>query len=88
MDKKKQSVETSKELIQDEKFKERHRLSKTAFTRTRKLYFSLVIVLILQKSMKSLQLILNELTLAFGSNTVTNSAFTTAASKSASHCFY
>jgi hypothetical protein len=78
MDKKKQSVETSQELIQDEEFKKRHRNSKTAFTRTRKLSFSLVIVLILQKSMKSLQLILNELTLAFDSNTVTNSAFTQA----------
>lgn len=49
-----------------------------AFTRRRKLYFSLVIVLILQKSMKSLQLILNEFTLKFGLSTVTNSAFTQA----------
>jgi hypothetical protein len=75
LNKKKQSVEISQELIQDEKFKERHRNSETAFTRVRKLYFPLVLVLILQKSMKSLQLILNEFTLKFETETVSNTAF-------------
>ena len=56
IDKKKQSVETSQELIQDEEFKDRHRNSKTAFTRVRKLHFAIVIALVLQKSMKSIQL--------------------------------
>jgi len=65
-------------LIQEEKFKERHRNSKTAFTRTRKLYFSLLVVLILKKSMKSIQLILNEFTSIFDLETVSNSAFTQA----------
>ncbi|MDM8560167.1 hypothetical protein [Candidatus Parabeggiatoa sp. HSG14] len=40
----KKSVETSQEFIQNEEFKERHRKSKTAFTRVRKLYFPLVLV--------------------------------------------
>lgn len=76
MSKKQQSVETSQELIQDEEFKDRHRTSEKVFTRTRKLYFSLLIVLVLRKSVKSLQLILNEFTLNFNLEPVTNSAFT------------
>ncbi len=77
--KKKQAVETSRKLMQDEEFKGRHRSSRIAFTRTRKLPFSIVIVLILRKSLKSLQLRLNELMLSFDSDdTVTNSAFTQA----------
>ncbi len=52
--KKKQAVETSQKLIQDEEFKGRHRNSRTAFTRVRKLPFSIVIILILQKSVKRL----------------------------------
>ena len=47
--KKQQSVEISQELIQDEELKDRHRTSKNVFTRTRKLYFPLLIVLILRK---------------------------------------
>ncbi len=47
MNKKKQSVETSQELIQDEEFKDTHRNSNKAFTRTRKLPFSFLLVLIL-----------------------------------------
>ncbi len=76
--KKKQAVETSQKLIQDEEFKDRRRSGKTAFTRVRKLPFAIVIILILKKSMKSLQLLLNELTLSLDSDTVTNSAFTQA----------
>lgn len=78
MSKKQQSVETSQELIQNEEFKKRHRTSEKVFTRTRKLYFSLLIVLVLRKSVKSLQLILNEFTLNFDLEPVTNSAFTKA----------
>jgi hypothetical protein len=78
MSKKQQSVEISQELIQDEEFKDRHRTSQKVFTRTRKLYFSLLMVLILRKSVKSLQLILNEFTLNFDLEPVTNSAFTKA----------
>jgi hypothetical protein len=88
LNKKKQSVEISQELIQDEKFKERHRNSETAFTRVRKLYFPFVLVLILQKSMKSLQLILNEFTLKFETETVSNSAFTFATSKFKSYSLH
>ena len=51
---------------------------KTAFTRTRKLSFPILVVLLLQKSMKSLQLILNEFTSTFNWESVTNSAFTQA----------
>ena len=76
--KKKQSVETSQELIEDEEFKNKHRKSNKAFTRVRKLHFSLLLVLILQKSMKSIQLILNEFTSNFSLETISNSAYTQA----------
>lgn len=76
MSKKQQSVEISQELIQDFDFKDRHCTSEKAFTRTRKLYFSLLVVLILRKSVKSLQLILNEFTLNFELEPVPPSAFT------------
>ena len=48
------------------------------FIRERKLTFSLIIVLILHKGLKSLQLRINELMLSLGSQTLTNSAFTQA----------
>ena len=78
--KKKQAVEISQKLIQDEEFKSRHRKSRTAFTRTRKLCFSFLIIVILRKSVKSSQLILNELTVSHGGDddTVSSSAFTQA----------
>ncbi|MBU8849191.1 MAG: IS4 family transposase, partial [Desulfobacterales bacterium] len=78
INKKKQSVETSQELIQNEEFKNKHRSNEKAFTRVRKLHFSLLLVLMLQKSMKSIQLILNEFTLNFGLESVSNSAYTQA----------
>ncbi|MCP4697922.1 MAG: hypothetical protein GY862_13880, partial [Gammaproteobacteria bacterium] len=77
--KKEKAVETSRKLMEDDEFKGRHRSSGTAFTRVRKLPFSIVIVLILQKSLKSLQLLLNEMMMSFDSDdTVSNSAFTQA----------
>ena len=43
INKKKQSVETSHKLIEAEEFKDKHRKSNTAFTRVRKLPFSLLL---------------------------------------------
>jgi len=69
----------SQKLIEDEEFKNRHKSKKEVFTRIRKLHFSLVVVLILQKSLKSLQLILNEMIMALGKKySLSNSAFTQA----------
>lgn len=65
----------------DKLFKASHRLSEKVFVRTRKLDFSSVILLILRKSMKSVQLLLNELTLQIDTlNSVSSSAFTQARS--------
>lgn len=55
-----QTIETVKTLLSDSLFKNRHRSKLKAFSRNRKLRFPLVILLVLQKSMKSLQLVLNE----------------------------
>ena len=71
-------METSRDLINDEDFKIRHRSDETVFTRLRTLSFSIVMILIIQKSLKSLQLILNEFSLELGFNPVTASAFTQA----------
>lgn len=51
---------TSRELIADEAFKHRHRVTPKAFTRTRHLPFALMVVLILRKGVKSLQNLVNE----------------------------
>lgn len=75
---KKQCVETSQELITDKAFKGRHRKNAKVFMRERKLTFSIVMVPILQKSLKSLQLRINEFMLVLGRETLTNSAFTQA----------
>ena len=56
-----------------------HRNHENAFTRTRKLGFATVVTLILQKSLKSIQLLLNEMILKLEKqDTVTHSAFTQA----------
>lgn len=81
MDKKKRSIEKSRELINSEAFKERHRASDQFFTRTRKLFFSLLIIVILRKSVKSMQLILNELTTELETESVSAAAFTKARAK-------
>ncbi len=54
------SINTTKELIHSDEFKKRYKSTPTAFTRNRKLYFPIFMILLLQKSLKSLQLKLNE----------------------------
>lgn len=87
MDKKVVVIQTSKSLLTNADFQARHRVEPKYFTRNRVLTFSIVLALILQKSVKSLQLVLNEF---FGSLsmcvsltvlTVTNSAFSQARQK-------
>jgi hypothetical protein len=51
----------SQALIHDEAFKNRPRRKATDFTRTRHLVFPLMLLLMLRKGVKSLQLTLNEL---------------------------
>jgi len=80
MSKKNQAVRTVKEPLNDPSFKAEHRISPKFFTRDRKLTFIIAVLLILQKSLKSLQLVLNEF---FGKPAtypviVTASAFTQA----------
>lgn len=59
----------------EETFKDKHRLAKSAFTRVRSLPFELVLVMILRKSVKSLQNVVNEAMLWLETDTVTASAF-------------
>lgn len=82
-DKKKQVIERTKALLSDILFKNRHRIKSKFFTRERKLTFTLVMLLILQKSVKSLQLVLNEFFLKLGTVLVlvTASAYTQARNK-------
>ena len=66
-------------MVEDREFRNRHKTKKSAFTRSRKLTFSLLLALILQKSLKSSQLLLNEMVLKLKKeDTVTNSAYTQA----------
>ena len=60
VDEKKQAVERVQALLGSMAFIDRHRLKPKAFTRKRALPFAAVVVLILQKGVKSLQLRLNE----------------------------
>jgi len=75
-----QVVNTTKKLLKDEEFKSHHRTSPKVFLRERKLTFSLVILLIMQKTMKSIPLLLNEVFGQLDLDPVTNSAFTQARS--------
>jgi hypothetical protein len=61
--------------MSSESFKDRHRIAKEAFTRVRSLPFELVLVMILRKSVKSLQNVVNEAMLWLERETVTASAF-------------
>ena len=76
--KKTEAVEISRKLLRDEEFKGRHRAKATAFTRIRTLTFSCLIILLLKKSLKSLQLALNEPALEQNAAPVTVGAFTQA----------
>jgi hypothetical protein len=71
-------VESARELIADEGFKRRHSVDDKAFTRVRRLAFPAVLALILRKSVKSLQLVLNEFTAWLAAAPVTASAFSQA----------
>ena len=53
-------IQRARELLHDPIFLKRHRANDKAFTRQRKLRFDLVVLLVLQKSLKSLQLHLHE----------------------------
>lgn len=82
-DKAVQSISIIRDLFKEPEFIEEHRTAPKFFTRQRKLGFVNVILLILQKGVKSLQLILNEFFKDLGKGLgndvfVTNSAFTQA----------
>ena len=62
----------------DEQFKGRHRTEERYFTRRRALTFPVMMVLMLQKSVKGMQLVLNELFEKLKQHPVTSSAFTQA----------
>lgn len=65
-------------LLVDEEFKGRHREAEKYFTRRRKLSFSHLIVLMLRKTLKSAQLMLNEFSLLLEAEPVSASAWTQA----------
>ena len=74
-------MEITRSLLHDEEFKSRHRSKPTAFTRIRILTFSCLIILVLKKSLKSLQIALNEPALEQGAAPVSAGAFTQARAK-------
>ena len=76
--KRKQAVKVSETLIESNEFKNSHRKNKNVFTRTRSLPFSLVLVLVLRNSVKSLQLVVNEAMNWLGNDLVTASAYSQA----------
>lgn len=76
-------IERTKALLNDNSFKAAHRCNSCFFSRKRILTFCVLILLILQKSLKSVQLTLNEFFDKMDTDliTVTVSAFTQARSK-------
>ncbi len=78
-DKAARSISIIRELLNDESFKDEHRTFYNFFTRKYKLDFVAVILIILQKSIKPLQLVLNEFFKKLDNGIlVTKSAFTQA----------
>jgi hypothetical protein len=73
-----QALETTRRLVADEAFKNRHRTTVKAFTRVRQLPFALIITLVLRKSMKSLQNVVNEAMSWLDAEPVSTSAFSQA----------
>jgi len=67
-----------RELLLDSAFKGRHRATAKAFTRERVLTFPIVVVLVLRKSVKSLQNVVNEALSWLGTDVATASAFSQA----------
>ncbi len=74
------TLRTIRALLADRSFLDRHRISPKAFTRNRKLPFSFVVLIVLQKTVKSLQLHLHEffagLGDGFGADSATAGAWT------------
>ena len=68
----------SRELINDDDFRSRHRASDRFFTRCRKLTFFVMILLLLRKSVKSIQSVVNELFIILGIESVSGAAFSQA----------
>ena len=71
-------METSRTLILGSAFKTLHRWTGHAFTRVRSLTFEVVLVMVLRKSVKSLQNVVNEAMSWLGIGTVTASAYSQA----------
>ena len=65
-------------MIEDEEFKGRHRATQQDFTRVRSLPFALLLVLMMRKSMKSLQNVVNEAMTWLNEPLVTASAYSQA----------
>ena len=79
MDKATQSISIIRSLLNDGSFKNEHRTASKFFSRKFKLDFLTVVLLILQKSIKPLQIVLNEFFKQLDSGvSVTKSAFTQA----------
>ena len=76
--KRKRALETSGKLIKYEEFKRRHCRNDKDFTRTRSLPFSLVLIIVLRNSVKSLQLMVNEAMNWLDNDPVTASAYSQA----------
>ncbi|MCB1767577.1 MAG: hypothetical protein KDJ22_16215 [Candidatus Competibacteraceae bacterium] len=72
------AIEITRDLLNSADFKNRHRVNDQAFTRVRCLSFAAVLVLILRKSVKSLQNVVNEATTWLMMAPVTASAFSQA----------
>lgn len=70
----------SKKLIHSDQFKARHRTDPKYFSRKRWLTFPLLLLVLLQKSAKSMQLVLNEMCLKLKLPLLSSSAFTQARS--------
>ena len=76
--KRNRALETSGKLIKYEEFKRRHCRNDKDFTRTRSLPFSLVLIIVLRNSVKSLQLMVNEAMNWLDNDPVTASAYSQA----------
>ena len=75
----KKSIQITQNLLEAPNFQTNHKRQVTDFTRNRKLNFVSVMLVLFQKSAKSLQLVLNELSQRFlFHSTVSNSAFSQA----------
>lgn len=75
----KKSIQITQDLVENKNFQQQHKQQAIDFTRERKLNFVTVMLVLFQKSAKSLQLVLNELSQRFLFHaTITHSAFSQA----------